>query len=68
MFNHIASKKFNHFISSVDEGLMRVQNAAVGPMDPLRGPNGYLPAPITTRDELSFATGEFCGNNVFRIN
>jgi len=39
---------------------MRLHNGAAGPMGPLRGPNGYLPAPISTRDELSLATGKFC--------
>ena len=43
---------------------MRLHNSVVGAMSPLRGPNGFLPAPITTRDELSLATGNFCATTM----
>lgn len=46
-------------ISSVDEAPMRARNAAASCTGPLQGPNGYLPGPITTRDELHLATGKF---------
>ena len=38
---------------------MRLHNSASEPMGPMRGPKGYLPPPITTRDELCLATGKF---------
>ena len=47
---------------------MRLHNSVVGPMSPLRGPNGFLPAPITTRDELSLATGNFCATTMPSIS
>lgn len=46
-------------ISSADEGPMRARNATALYTTPLQGPNGYLPGPITTRDELHLATGKF---------
>lgn len=50
----------NHFLSqcSVKNGPMRAANAAGGNDGPLHGPNGPLPAPITTCDSLLTATGK----------
>jgi len=39
---------------------MRTSNAASGLVGSLRGPNGNLPPPIMTRDQLGGATGKFC--------
>lgn len=39
--------------------VIRAENAAAWRTGVLRGPNGYLPAPITTRDQLLEATSKF---------
>jgi len=48
---------------------MRARNAAAGFVGQLEGPKGPLPAPITTRDQLRYATGKFCMQRlIFFIN